>query len=52
MVLAGEYGKMVSYKHPQIVSIPLKEAVAAYNYVQPDDQLLHTARGLGISFGD
>ncbi len=52
MVLNGEYGRMVSYKHPKIVSIPLKEAIANYNYIKPDDQLLHTARGLGISFGD
>jgi len=52
MVLNKEYGRMVSYKHPKIVSIPLEEAIAAYNTVKPDDQLLHTARGLGISFGD
>ncbi len=52
MVLAQEYGKMVTYKHPEIRSIPLEEAVSANNFVQPDDQLLHTARGLGINFGD
>ncbi len=52
MVLSAEYGKMVSYKHPKIVSIPIKEAIAAYNTIKQDDQLLRTARGLGISFGD
>ncbi|MBD3223620.1 MAG: 6-phosphofructokinase, partial [Caldithrix sp.] len=52
MVLEEDYGTMVSYKHPNIVSVPIKDAVSVYNRVQPDDQLLHTARGLGINMGD
>lgn len=52
MVLEEDYGKMVSYKHPDIVSIPINDAIATYNVVRPDDQLLHTARGIGICIGD
>ncbi|HHJ52151.1 MAG TPA: ATP-dependent 6-phosphofructokinase [Caldithrix abyssi] len=52
MVLAGDFGKMVSYKHPRIVSVPIKDAISVYNRIEPDDQLLHTARGIGICMGD
>ena len=52
MVLEEDFGRMVSYKHPNIVSIPIEEAVATYNIIQPKDQLLHTARGIGICMGD
>ena len=52
MVLNEDYGKMVAYKHPKIVSVPLKEAIAEYNYIKSDNQLLNTARGIGISLGD
>lgn len=52
MALAGDFGKMVAYKHPNIVGLPIKDAISVYNTVNPNDQLLKTARGIGISFGD
>lgn len=52
MILEEDYGKMVAYKHPQIVGVPIPDAISVYNTVLPDDQLLHSARGLGINFGD
>jgi len=52
MVLAEDFGKMVSYKHPDIVSVKIEDAISVYNVIRPDDQLLHTARGIGISMGD
>ncbi|MDD2278734.1 MAG: ATP-dependent 6-phosphofructokinase [Bacteroidales bacterium] len=52
MVLKGEFGKMVAYRHPDIIAVPLSEAVDRPNYVNPDCALVRTARGLGISFGD
>lgn len=53
MVLAGEFGKMVSYRHPDIIAVPLLDATKEYNYVDPENSfLVRTARGLGISFGD
>ncbi len=52
MVLNGEYGKMVAYHHPDIVSVPLKEVIGGEKLVTPDSALVKTARGIGISFGD
>jgi len=52
MVLDKDFGKMVSYRHPKIVSVPLEEATRHYNYVGKDSNLLKTARGIGMSLGD
>ena len=52
MVLAKEYGKMVAYRHPDIVSVPLKDVIGGEKLVSPDSALVKTARGIGISFGD
>jgi phosphofructokinase-like protein len=52
MVLNEEFGRMVSYRHPNIVSVPLKEAIKDYNTVDEENHLMRTARGIGISFGD
>ncbi|MDD2197339.1 MAG: ATP-dependent 6-phosphofructokinase [Bacteroidales bacterium] len=52
MVLKGEFGKMVAYRHPDIIAVPLTEALDRPNFVNPDCSLVRTARGLGISFGD
>ncbi len=32
MVLEEEYGKMVSYQHPDIVGVPFLEAISKYNF--------------------
>lgn len=52
MAKDGDFGKMVSYRHPNITSVPLEEATREYNYVSKDSFLLKTARGIGISLGD
>ncbi len=52
MVLEKEFGRMVSYRHPNIVSVPLQEATSEYNYIKQDSFLLKTARGIGLSLGD
>jgi 6-phosphofructokinase 1 len=52
MVLEKDFGKMVAYKHPDIVSVPIKESIEHYNTIKPDDQLVKTARGIGICLGD
>ena len=52
MVLNEDYGKMVSYRHPDIVSVPLEEATKEYNYIGKESYLLKTARGIGMSLGD
>jgi 6-phosphofructokinase 1 len=52
LVLAKKWGHMVAYKHPNIVAVPIKEAIKEYNLVNPKGNLIKTARGLGISLGD
>ena len=52
LVIEGRYGQMVAYQHPDIVAVPLEEAVKAQNLVDPNGLLVHTAKGLGIEFGD
>ena len=51
-VLEGRFGQMVAYHHPDVVGIPLEEAVREQNLVGADNRLVHTAKGLGIAFGD
>jgi 6-phosphofructokinase 1 len=52
MVLEEKFGEMVAYKHPDIISVPFKEVMKQYNYVNMDSYLIRTAKGIGISFGD
>ena len=52
MVLEGKFGRMVNYRHPNVGSVSLLEAIEQYNFVKPDDALVTAARGVGISFGD
>jgi phosphofructokinase-like protein len=52
MILTKDYGKMVAYKHPDIVSVWIKDVISVYNVIKPDDQMLKTARGIGICMGD
>jgi ATP-dependent phosphofructokinase / diphosphate-dependent phosphofructokinase len=51
MALAGDFGKMASYQHPKFVAVPLKDAIAKPNLVTPDNALVKTLQGLGISMG-
>jgi ATP-dependent phosphofructokinase / diphosphate-dependent phosphofructokinase len=52
MVLDEEFGKMVAYRHPNIVTVPFKEAISHYNFVDPKSDLVKAARGIGICMGD
>ncbi len=52
MVLEKEFGRMVSYQHPEIVSVPFEAAVGKTNLITPDHDMIETAKGLGISLGD
>lgn len=52
MVMDGRFGEMVAYRHPKIVGVPIIEAIKNYNFVDLDSNLIKTARGIGISFGD
>ncbi len=52
MALNNDYGKMVSYRHPDFVSVPLAEAISKPNLVERDNQLVKTAQGMGICLGE
>jgi 6-phosphofructokinase 1 len=52
MVLEERFGEMVGYRHPDIVSIPLIDAIQKNKFVQESDNLVKTARGIGMSLGD
>ena len=52
MVLNEEFGKMVAYRHPNIVTVPFHEAISHYNFVDPNSDLVKAARGIGICMGD
>lgn len=48
---SGEFGKMVAYKHPDIIAVTLEEALKEPHLVSPASFLVQTAKGLGIEFG-
>ncbi|MBI4378551.1 MAG: ATP-dependent 6-phosphofructokinase [Nitrospinae bacterium] len=52
LVAKGEFGKMVSLRTPDIISIPLEEAIGRQKNVSPDSGYVKAARMVGISFGD
>ncbi|MEB3246124.1 MAG: ATP-dependent 6-phosphofructokinase [Vampirovibrionales bacterium] len=52
LVNEGRYGEMVAYRKPKITSVTIKEAIAEYNYVSLDSDLVKTARGAAICLGD
>ena len=48
----GRFGHMVALQSPHIVCIPITEALAAPKRVDPNHDIVMTARAVGISFGD
>ncbi len=52
LVLESKFGQMVAYQNHAITDVSFLEATSKYNFVSPDNYLLHTARSIGVSFGD
>ncbi|MGH6931093.1 MAG: ATP-dependent 6-phosphofructokinase [Dongiaceae bacterium] len=52
LIAAGRFDRMVAWQNRRVVDVPIAEAIARYQAVDPGGPLVHTARGLGISFGD
>ncbi len=52
LILAGEFGRMVAFHPPDIVSIPLEQVVGKLRTVPLDFDLLKTARAIGVTFGE
>ena len=52
LIADGKFGEMVSYINYQVLGVPIADAVHRIKLVQPDSQMVHTGRAVGISFGD
>jgi phosphofructokinase-like protein len=52
LIERGEFGRMVSYQRYQVGSVLIAEAVSQLNLVDPQGEVVETARCVGISFGD
>ena len=52
LVEQGHFGCMVALDPPDILAVPLEEAVSKLKLVPVDGDVVRTARRLGISFGD
>jgi ATP-dependent phosphofructokinase / diphosphate-dependent phosphofructokinase len=52
MVLEEKFGEMVAYRHPNIISIPLIDAIQENKFITESSNLVKTAKGIGISLGD
>lgn len=52
LIAEGKFDRMVAWKNRQIVDVPIEAAIAAYQAVDVNSSLVHTARALGISLGD
>jgi phosphofructokinase-like protein len=52
LILKGQFGKMVANHPPDLVPVPLGEVVGKTKTVPLDNDLLTTARAMGVSFGD
>jgi 6-phosphofructokinase 1 len=52
LILNEEYGQMVAFHPPNIVSVPLERVVGRTRSVPLDFDVLRTARAMGISLGD
>ena len=52
MILDGEYGFMVGYKHREIVKVPLEEVAGKLKMLDGTASFVREAKMMGISFGD
>jgi ATP-dependent phosphofructokinase / diphosphate-dependent phosphofructokinase len=52
LIAERKFGTMVSYKNDQTLDVPIADAVHHLRCVDPGDQMVETAREIGISFGD
>ncbi|MEZ5845838.1 MAG: ATP-dependent 6-phosphofructokinase [Geminicoccaceae bacterium] len=52
LIAEGRFDRMVAWQNRQVVDVPIADACAQYQAVDPGDTLVRTARGLGICLGD
>ncbi|HSH16354.1 MAG TPA: ATP-dependent 6-phosphofructokinase [Verrucomicrobiae bacterium] len=52
LIAEGRFGHMVSLRCGRIQLCTLEEAIGVYKIVNPADDIVRTARAVGVSFGD
>ncbi len=52
LINEGKFGRMVAWSNRQVIDVAIEDAIKAYQQVDLDGTLVHTARALGISLGD
>ncbi len=52
LIRDGKFGRMVAWQNRQVTDVAIEDAIKAYQQVDLDGTLVHTARALGISLGD
>jgi 6-phosphofructokinase 1 len=52
LVAGGQFGKMVCLRNTQVEAVDIADAVGRMKAVDPQGQLVRTARAVGICFGD
>ena len=52
LIAQGKFDRMVAWSNRQCIDVPIEEAIASYEVVDPDGALANTARGLGIYVGE
>jgi 6-phosphofructokinase 1 len=52
LIAEGKYDRMVAWQHRQVIDVPIEDAIATYQQVDPEGALVRTARALGICLGD
>jgi ATP-dependent phosphofructokinase / diphosphate-dependent phosphofructokinase len=52
LVARGQFDRMVCLRAGRIESVPLEEAISKMKFVEPDSDIVHTARSIGMTFGD
>lgn len=52
LVADGRFDRMVAWHNRRVIDVPIEDAIASYEAIDPQDDLVRTARGLGICLGD
>ncbi len=52
LIKEGKFGRMVAWSNRQVIDVAIEDAIKAYQQIDLDGALVHTARALGISLGD
>lgn len=50
--MKGQYGTMVSLRGSEITMVPLEEAIKEIRKVDPESDIVRSAKAVGVSFGD